>query len=195
VVVTATASADPVFDRAALDAAGETVVVDLAVPRDVDPTAEAAPGVTVRDVDALRSITAETRERRESAAETVAAMVDEEFDRLLRSYKRERAEAAVAGMYEGAERMKRAELSRLRSRLDAADGCDLTADQQEAIEEFADALVSRLLAPPTQSLKAAAEADDWTTIQTAMGLFDPTVEKPEVSGEAPPDRPGVGAED
>lgn len=187
VVVTATASADPVFGREALASAGETVVVDLAVPRDVDPAARSEPGVVVRDVDALRSVTERTRERREAAAEAVAAMVDDEFERLLRSYKRQRADEAVGAMYEGAERMKRAELGRLRSRLAEGDG-DLTDDQYEAIEAFADSLVNSLLAPPTRSLKAAAEADDWTTIQTAMALFDPTVEQPEVDdGEVPAD--------
>ncbi len=194
VVVTATASADPVFGREALASAGETVVVDLAVPRDVDPAARSEPGVVVRDVDALRSVTERTRERREAAAEAVAAMVDDEFERLLRSYKRQRADEAVGAMYEGAERMKRAELGRLRSRLAEGDG-DLTDDQHEAIEAFADSLVNSLLAPPTRSLKAAAEADDWTTIQTAMALFDPTVEQPEVDDGGAPADAEASAED
>ncbi|ESS05450.1 MAG: glutamyl-tRNA reductase [uncultured archaeon A07HB70] len=194
VVVTATGSADPVFDREALASAGETVVVDLAVPRDVDPAARSEPGVVVRDVDALRSVTERTRERREAAAEAVAAMVDDEFERLLRSYKRQRADEAVGAMYEGAERMKRAELGRLRSRLAEGDG-DLTDDQHEAIEAFADSLVNSLLAPPTRSLKAAAEADDWTTIQTAMALFDPTVEQPEVDDGGGPADAEASAED
>ena len=40
-------------------------------------------------------------------------------------------------------------------------------------ESMADALVSQLLAPPTQSLRDAAEEDDWETIHTALELFDP----------------------
>jgi glutamyl-tRNA reductase len=197
VVVTATASAEPVFDGGALAGAGETVVVDLAVPRDVDPTAETAAGVTLRDVSALREITDRTRERREAAAEAVAAMVDDEFERLLQSYKRERADEAIGAMYEGADRMKQAELARLRSRLAESEGGELTEEQHEAIEAFADSLVNQLLAPPTRSLKAAAEADDWTTIQTAMGLFDPTVDRPEVEGAPESLDAGVetGAED
>jgi len=194
VVVTATGSAEPVFGREALSSAGETVVVDLAVPRDVDPAARSEPGVVVRDVDALRSVTEHTRERREAAAEDVAAMVDDELDRLLRSYKRERADEAVGAMYEGAERMKQIELGRLRSRLAEGDG-ELTDDQHEAIEAFADSLVNSLLAPPTQSLKAAAEADDWTTIRTAMALFDPTVEQPAVDEAESPADAGTSAED
>jgi glutamyl-tRNA reductase len=123
-------------------------------------------------------------------------MVDDEFERLLRSYKRERADEAIGAMYEGADRMKRAELSRLRSRLDEGEG-EMTDEQHEAIEAFADSLVNQLLAPPTESLKAAAEADDWTTIQTAMGLFDPTVDRPSVdaSPESGDAETGASAED
>ncbi|MFB6160039.1 MAG: glutamyl-tRNA reductase [Haloferacaceae archaeon] len=171
-VVTATGSAVPVFDRSSLDSAGETVVVDLAVPCDVAPVVDDLANVTLRNVDELRTVTARTRKRREAAAEAVSAMVDDELDRLLASYKRERADEAIGAMYEGAERMKEAELARARSRLAAAG--DLTDEQEAALADFADALVNRLLAPPTSSLKAAAEADDWTTIQTAMRLFDPS---------------------
>lgn len=194
VVVTATGSADPVFGREALSAAGETVVVDLAVPRDVDPAVDGVEDVVVRDVDALRSITEKTRARRAEAAEAVSTMVEDEFQRLLRSYKRDRADEAVGAMYEGAERMKRAELSRLSARLAESEGGELTDDQRDAVEAFADSLVNSLLAPPTRSLKAAAEADDWTTIQTAMALFDPTVEQPSVEdgGDAPGES-GAGA--
>jgi glutamyl-tRNA reductase len=194
VVVTATGSAEPVFDDEALAAAGETVVVDLAVPRDVDPAAETATGVTLRDVETLRGITDQTRERREAAAEAVAAMVDDEFERLLQSYKRERADEAIGAMYEGADRMKKAELARLRSKLEEGEG-EVTEAQLEAIEAFADSLVKQLLAPPTRSLKAAAEADDWTTIQTAMGLFDPTVDRPEVDSSPADTETGASAEE
>jgi len=38
---------------------------------------------------------------------------------------------------------------------------------------MADALVNKLLAPPTKSLREAAAEDDWTTINTALQLFDP----------------------
>jgi glutamyl-tRNA reductase len=107
-------------------------------------------------------------------------MIDEEFDRLLARYKRQRADEAIGAMYAGAERMKERELARAISRLEA-DG--LTDDQRAIVESFADALVSQLLAAPTRSLRDAAEADDWSTINTALGLFDPSFD-----GDAPTPR-------
>jgi glutamyl-tRNA reductase len=42
---------------------------------------------------------------------------------------------------------------------------------------MADSIVSQLLAAPTNSLRDAAEEDDWSTIHTALQLFDPSVEE------------------
>lgn len=49
----------------------------------------------------------------------------------------------------------------------------MTDDQQEIIESLADAVVSKLLAAPTKSLKEAAVYDDWAAIYTTLRLFDP----------------------
>ena len=180
VVISATASPEPVFEGRTFDGAGETLVIDLAQPRDVPPTAADRSNVTLRDLDALESVTDGTHARRREAAARVEAMIDEEFDRLLARYKRQRADEAIGAMYAGAERMKERELARAISRLEA-DG--LTDDQRAIVESFADALVSQLLAAPTRSLRDAAEADDWSTINTALGLFDPSFD-----GDAPTPR-------
>ncbi|WP_049997387.1 glutamyl-tRNA reductase [Halococcus sediminicola] len=179
VVVSATSSPVPVLDRAALESASEILLIDIAQPRDAPQAAADLPNVTHYDLDALESVTEETREQRREAAERVEAMIDREFDNLLARYKRQRADAVIAAMYENAERMKERELSRALSKLDT-DG--LTDDQHAVVESLADTLVSQLLAAPTKSLRDAAEADDWTTINSALRLFDPTFD----SGDAPP---------
>ncbi|MGM0590643.1 MAG: glutamyl-tRNA reductase [Halobacteriota archaeon] len=182
VVITATSSQEYVLTRSALEAAGDTVVIDIAQPRDVDPGATAVRGVTVCDIDTLETIMAETRTQRREEAEQVEAIIDEEFDRLLDSFKRKRADEAISAMYESAEMVKQRELETALSKLDAQG--ELTTDQRETVEALADALVSQLLAPPTKSLREAAAEDDWTTIQTAMGLFDPTVDAPSATVES-----------
>jgi glutamyl-tRNA reductase len=174
VVIAATASPDRVLDRTAFEGAGETVVVDVAQPRDVDPAAADVPGVVVHDIDSLEAVTDETRRQRRAAAEAVERMIDEEFDRLMETRKRKRADDAIGAMYESAERLKERELEEALSRLEAQG--DLTEDQRETVASLADALVGQLLAAPTRSLRDAAAEDDWATIQTAMTLFDPDFE-------------------
>jgi glutamyl-tRNA reductase len=173
VVVTATGSPDYVVDEEVLAGAGETFLVDIGQPRDVDPAAAEREHTTVRDLDALESVTDRTRDQRREAAEAVEAIIDEELDHLLTQYKRKRADQVIAAMYEGAERMKEAELRKARTQLEAA---ETEAEREEVLESLADALVGQLLAAPTESLRDAAEHDDWETIHTALRLFDPRVD-------------------
>ncbi|ELY76509.1 glutamyl-tRNA reductase [Natrinema pallidum] len=205
VVVTATGSDEPVLGPRHLDAEsdrdageGETeqVIVDLGQPRDVAPAAGTLPAVQVFDLDDLESVTAETREQRADAAREVEAMIDREYDLLTEQYKRARADEAIAAMYESAERIKDREVETALSHLEG----EVTEGQREVVESMADALVNQLLAPPTKSLREAAAEDDWSTIHTALQLFNP-----EFDGDdgplAPPSvvtanaDPGLGATD
>jgi glutamyl-tRNA reductase len=192
-VVAATGSDDPVIDRTTLAAAGETVVLDLARPRDVAAAAAELASVSLRDLEDIEAVTDATEARRAAAAEEVAAMIDAELERLLAQFKRKRADEVIAAMYEGAEQVKERELSTAISQLEAGGG--LTGDQREAVESLADALVGQLLAAPTKSLREAAEEDDWETINTALRLFDPEFETVEVDDGMPDELEGMSPED
>jgi glutamyl-tRNA reductase len=170
-VLTATGSDGHVLDRSALTDAGETFVVDLAQPRDVEPAAAGLDDVAVRDLDALESVTEETQAERADAAEAVEAMIADELSHLLAQYKRKRADQVIAAMYEGAERVKSREVGKALSELD--DGEGVSAEQEAVIESLADALVNQLLSAPTKSLREAAEEGDWSTINSALELFGP----------------------
>jgi glutamyl-tRNA reductase len=171
VVIVSTGSASPVIGRATLADAGETLVIDLGQPRDVAPDVADLEHVSAYDLDDLRTVTRRTHEERRAAAEAVETIVDAEYDHLIESYKRKRADAVIRGMYRGADRIKERELDRALGKLD-----DLDADQREVVRGLADALVSRLLAAPTQSLRDAAADDDVETMLAAIELFDPGAE-------------------
>ncbi|GAD53572.1 glutamyl-tRNA reductase [Halarchaeum acidiphilum MH1-52-1] len=173
VAVVATGSDDPVVTPAIARDAGETLYVDLGQPRDVASGVDERPSADVYDLDDLEDVTAETRERRQTAAIAVESIIDEEFERLLSQYKRKRADAVIAQMYESAERTKDREVATALSRLDAAADDGVSEAEREVVESLADALVSQLLAAPTRSLREAAGEDDWETIATAIRLFDP----------------------
>jgi glutamyl-tRNA reductase len=86
---------------------------------------------------------------------------------LLVQYKRQRADQVISAMYESAERIKARQLQTALGKLDLDD------QERAVVESMADAIVSQLLAAPTTSLRDAAEDDDWSTIHTALQLFDP----------------------
>jgi glutamyl-tRNA reductase len=187
VIITATGSQEYVLDPADLAGAGETAVVDIAQPRDVDPAVDELEGVSVHDIDALESVTERTKEKRRAAAAEVEAMIDRELDRLVEAFKRKRADEAISAMYESAETLKERELETAFSKLEAHG--DLNDRQREAVSALADTLVGQLLAAPTKSLREAAAEDDWTTIQTAMQLFDPEFGGIEIETESRDDGP------
>jgi glutamyl-tRNA reductase len=168
VIVAATGSPHHLLDRSTLAGAGETFVVDIAQPRDVAPEVADLEEVSLRDLDTIETQTAETRRQRQAAAAEVETMIESALDRLLTQYKRQRADRVISAMYEGAERIKAEELDTALRKL------NLDADEAAVVEAMADAIVSQLLAAPTDSLRDAAEADDWSTIHTAIQLFDPS---------------------
>ena len=176
VVISATGSSEWIVDPETLEAVGDTFVVDITRPRDIPPAADEFGHLTVYDLDRLEAVTEKTRQMRRGAAKHVEAIVDEEFDRLLNQYKRKRADQVISAMYEGAERIKARELEETFEKL------DLDAESEAVISSMADTLVSQLLASPTNSLRDAAENDDWTTIHTALRLFNPHLDE-EAGGE------------
>jgi len=178
VVVSATGKPDLVIDPSLVAAIGETVVFDLAQPQDVPESVGELANVTRYDLDALESVTEETRAKRREAALAVEEVIDEAFEELLTQYKRKRADEVISAMYEGAERRKTAELEQAFAKL------DLDEEEREVVESMADSIVNQLLAPPTNGLRDAAEADDWSTINTALQLFDPSFTDEETDGLA-----------
>lgn len=173
VVVSATASEQPIIDRSMLQGEmGGLLLIDIAQPRDIDPDVASLPALDLYDLGSLESITAQTHTTRETAAERVDEMIDQELERLLSQYKRKRADAVIATMYEEADRIKQREITTAVSQLEGSED-ELTDEQREIIESLADTLVGQLLSAPTKSLRNAAERDDWSTINTALQLFDP----------------------
>ncbi len=127
------------------------LVVDVAVPRDVDPTAADLPGVTLLDMDDLRAFAeaGQAERRREVAA--VRTMVDEELERYLAVSSAREVAPLVASLRERAEDVRRAELERFRARLG-----ELDERQLEALEALTHGIVAKLLHRPTVGLKDAA---------------------------------------
>ncbi len=197
VVVTATGSEEPVLEPRHLEGPNEQVVVDLGQPRDVAPAADDLPSVRVFDLDDLETITEETRDTRADAAREVEAIVDREFELLTEQYKRARADEAIAAMYEAAERIKEREVETALSHME-----EPSDQHREVLESMADSLVNQLLAAPTKSLREAAAEDDWSTIHTALQLFDPEfggddgpIAPPSIAPSTGSGETGIGATD
>jgi glutamyl-tRNA reductase len=127
------------------------LVVDIAMPRDVDPGVGEVPGVTLLDMDDLRRFAALgiAERRREVAA--VEAILEQEIERYLGDTSAREVAPMIVALRQRAETVRSAEIDRFRGRLD-----DLDPRQLELVEAVTKGLVAKLLHQPTVVLKDAA---------------------------------------
>jgi glutamyl-tRNA reductase len=127
------------------------LIVDIAVPRDVDAAAGTLPGVTLLDMDDLRAHAEIGLAERRREVTAVRAIVEDEVGRFHEQSTAREVAPLVAALRQKADDLRRAELARQQSRL-----ADLTPAQQEAVEAITRAALAKVLHQPTVALKAAA---------------------------------------
>jgi len=88
VVITATASPHPIITKDNVTGVGRSglIIVDLAVPRDVEPGVKEIAGVEVFYLDELDSVIAQNVAQKKYEARTAQHIIDEEVDRLWQTY-------------------------------------------------------------------------------------------------------------
>ncbi|HXF51416.1 MAG TPA: glutamyl-tRNA reductase [Dehalococcoidia bacterium] len=151
VVISATSAPHPVITPAALGARPEgrpLVIIDIAVPRDVDPAVRTLPGVRVYDIDDLAPVARRYRTDREAEVQRAEGIVEEEARRFSEWLRQREAVPAIAAVHRRAEAIRRAEVER------AAAELGLGEEQRQVVEAMSAALVKRLLHDPFVRLKA-----------------------------------------
>jgi glutamyl-tRNA reductase len=139
------------------------VLLDLAMPRNVDPACDTLTGVSVVDIADVRD-----RAGRGVAAEVIAdarAVVDEEAERFASWVAATGIEPTIRDLRKRAEAVRAAELDRLSAKLGHLDD-----RQREAVEAVTRGIVNTLLHEPTVRLKALA--DDGVAEPHAEALRD-----------------------
>jgi glutamyl-tRNA reductase len=144
------------------------LIVDVAMPRDIDPAAGEVPGVTLLDLNDLRAFAEAALDERRREIPQVRAIVVDEVARHVEHVTARRAVPTVIALRERAEAMRQAELERYRSRLDA-----LEPREREAIEALTRGIIAKLLHDPTVRLKDAAGSARGERLADALTeLFD-----------------------
>ncbi len=178
VIFTATAASDRLIGREAVAAAMAArtgrplVIVDLGMPRDVDPAAGDLPGVTLLDLDDVdRRLDANHDQRRLHSREAAALVAHEEarFETWLAGYG---AAPAVAMLHEHAETIVARVLSENELRWE-----ELTPADRERVGVLARTIVRRLLHEPTRRLRADGEAGADVALEL-FGLLPTASEEP-----------------
>ena len=163
VVVSSTSAPHHIVDASLLSGLrrkrrGRTLfLIDLAVPRDIDPRAENLDSVFVYNVDDLSQIVADTLSSRRREAEQAEAIVEHEVQGYDRWAEASQLTPFIVALRRHVSGVFEAELDKsLRSKLK-----HLSVEDREALQRMQDAALKKLLHHPSQHLRAlAAQRDD-----------------------------------
>jgi len=144
------------------------LIVDVAMPRDIDPSVAELAGVTLLDLDDVRAFVEAGLEERRREVHRVRAIVADEVDRYLESATAREVAPTVAALRDRVESLRLSELERQRARLESLD-----PKQREAVEAVTRAVLAKVLHDPTVRLKDAAGTARGERLAEALReLFD-----------------------
>ena len=144
------------------------LIVDIAMPRDVDPSAGDLDGVTLLDMDDLRRFVDVGVQGRQHEARRAGDIVEDELTRYRSTTSAREAAPLVTALRERAEEVRTGELERLKARL-----ADLDDRERDAVEALTKGIVAKLLHEPTVKLKDAAGTAKGDRLNDALrDLFD-----------------------
>jgi glutamyl-tRNA reductase len=143
-------------------------IVDIAIPRDVEPAIAQLPNVFLYSIDDLQHIVTANHERRKAEMPKAQAIVDGEVDKFWRWYAGLRAVPFIKQLRERAEKVRQSELDRAMSQLD-----HLSDDDREKLERMTHSILQKILHQPTARIRAAAEdGREADVLEAARFLFD-----------------------
>jgi glutamyl-tRNA reductase len=157
VIMSSTGATELVLDRDRLDTAMQRrfdrplLIVDIAVPRDVDPAVALMSGITLLDMDDLRAFAEQSLDQRRREVARVHRIVASERERFQAEHAAREVAPLVSALRARAEELRLAEFERYRKQLEGLDHKSL-----EAVEALTRGIVAKLLHEPTVRVKSAA---------------------------------------
>jgi glutamyl-tRNA reductase len=188
IVVSATASPHQIVGAEELELVMELregrplLLIDIAVPRDIDPTVRELTGITLYDMDDLQREVARNLSGREAEAARARAIVEQEVERYGDWLGSLDVVPTVAALRERGEEIVERVLRENDNRWESLSDAD-----RERVETLARAVVNRLLHEPTLRIKAAAEkGGSYVYLQALRELFGLDPDAPEYEVEERP---------
>ena len=144
-------SADRVRDGLARRGDRPLCILDIALPRDVDPAVAEMDNVFLYDLDDLRAVVSASVERRQGEVPAAERLIAEEVEKYWHWVAGLAAVPVVTQFRDEMNRMRERELAAAMRRLG-----DLTPEQRAAVEHLSQSLMNKFLHEPTVRLRAAA---------------------------------------
>ncbi len=171
IIVASTASSTPILSRGSVKHAlrqrkhRPMSLVDIAVPRDIEPAVSTLPDVYLYTIDDLREVIDDSLRSRQAAAEQALTIVQLQARRFMEWLRTRDAVDGIRSLRQQAETTRQAVLERARRRLAAGEA-------PEAVMDFlSQALTRKLLHAPTVGLREAARTGDREVIEASRRIL------------------------
>jgi glutamyl-tRNA reductase len=143
-----------------------TCVIDISVPRNVDPAVGKVPNVFVFDIDDLESVISSNIREREREAERAELIVQSEVMQFQQSLRAMDIGPTIGALRQKLQQVARMEMERQRKRLGS-----LTAEQEAAIEALLMSTVNKISHPVLNQMRRSYELSDSETVQALRDIF------------------------
>ncbi|MGE5372593.1 MAG: glutamyl-tRNA reductase [Solirubrobacterales bacterium] len=127
------------------------LLIDIAVPRDIDPAVAEIPGVFLHDIDDLKNVVDANLEARKTAARQAESIITEELDEFNDWLATQYVIPVVKALKGRAEAIKEVEIARTLNKLGK-----VSAKEEQMIRSMASSIVNQLLHFPVVNLKEVA---------------------------------------
>lgn len=141
-------------------------VIDISVPRNVDPSVGNVPNVFVFDIDDLESVISSNIREREREAERAELIVQSEVMQFQQSLRAMDIGPTIGALRQKLQELARAEMARQRKRLGP-----LTTEQEAAIEALLMSTVNKISHPVLNQMRRSYEISDSDTVQALRDIF------------------------
>ena len=171
IVVSSTASPNVVITAADVDAAltarrrRPMFMVDIAVPRDIEPAVADFEDVYLYTIDDLQGFVTQNLKAREDEAREARILIEEEVARFLSGLRGQHAVPTIRELRTSAEQIRAQTLEQALRLVGSG------RSPADALAYLADTLTHRLIHPPTHELRQAGEAGDEALVAAARRLF------------------------
>ena len=142
------------------------LLIDIAVPRDVDPLVQQLDDVSLFNIDDLQAVCAVNLEERQREVARAREIVDAEVEAFEAWWQSLEAVPTISALRQRAERIRQAELQKALGRMG-----DLTERQRATLEALTSAIVNKLLHQPTTRLKAQSDGRSADRVRALRELF------------------------
>lgn len=172
IVISSTAAHDNVVDHDMVARAMATrperplLLIDIAVPRDIDRTVRDIPNVTLYDIDELQAFAERNLDLRRGELAAAEAIIEDDVTKFAAWLRQAAAVPTIAALQSRADTIRLAELERTLSKV------TLSPADRAKIEAMTAALVKKLLADPIAVLKDPAGGERHTAAARALFGLD-----------------------